>query len=92
MGAVLMMRVTAAWAASVALTSAHLGTGIVTPYLFPTSVSTTNNGNKAGKLQASDSVTLNFSEQIQASTLCSSASNSVTSQNLPGLTAQLVDN
>ena len=90
--ALMTLSITTAWAATLTLTSSHLGTATVTPFLFPTALVSMNNGTTAGKVQGGDSFTVTYSEQVQASTICSAASNSLSSQTLPGLTVQIVDN
>jgi hypothetical protein len=88
----LLVSVPAAWAATLTLTSSHLAGATVTPFLYPSSVAATNNGTTAGKVQAGDGFSVSYSEQLQATTVCSVASNTAPSQTLPGLTVQIIDN
>jgi hypothetical protein len=73
-----------AWAAGFTLTSAKLGGGAVTsPVMFPVSVTVDNKGGgHLGKPENGDIVTLVFSQQIDEPTLCSSWSNTSTTQSI----------
>jgi hypothetical protein len=66
-----------AWAASITLTSKHLGAASVsTPVLFPVSVTTANVGPNVGKIDKNDTITFVWSEVIDQPTLCSGWANS----------------
>ena len=69
----------AAYAASFTLTSQHLGSAsLTTPILYPRSIATTNNGNRVGQIQKTDTVTWTWPVAIDQTTLCSSWSNAQT--------------
>lgn len=83
-GVVLLMT-GVAWASGITLASAHLGaSAATTPAMFPAWLSFTNkSGNgTVGKVQAGDSVTFAWPQQIDETTLCSGWSNSLSSQSL----------
>ncbi len=72
-GAVLLSA-TAAYAAAVTAGSTHLGTtALAVPPLYPNSVVTANHSNRTGQLQKNDTVTIVFSRELNASTLCAGA-------------------
>jgi hypothetical protein len=83
----------AVWANTFTLSSKHLGAAsVATPQMYPTSLSTTNGGNAAGKAQKFDSLTVTYSNELQASTMCSGAPTTVGTQTLSGATATIGNN
>lgn len=76
--AVVVAAASIAYAASFSLTSAKLGaSAVATPVMFPTSVTIANKaGGTAHKPESGDTITLVYSQLLQASTICSGWSNS----------------
>lgn len=73
-----------AWAATLTLSSKHLGGAAVTsPVMYPDSVTIANkSGGTAGKPENGDIVTLVWSQPIDETTLCSGWSNSSSTQSV----------
>ena len=66
----------AAYAASLTVTSPHLGgASLTTPVMFPRSFATVNNGNRVGQIQNKDTATWTWPVAIDQTTLCSGWSN-----------------
>jgi hypothetical protein len=83
----------AVWASTLTLTSGHLGaSSLATPQMFPDSLATANGGNASGRAQKSDSLTVNYSNEIQASTICSGAATAIGTQTLTGVTVTIGNN
>src|SRR4051794_39514414 len=84
---------TAVWASTLTLSSKHLGTAsVVTPPVFPKSLSTGNGGGTAGRVQRFDTLTVTYSDEIQASSMCSGAPTTVGTQTLNGATVTVGNN
>ncbi|MDQ1684227.1 MAG: hypothetical protein QOC82_964 [Frankiaceae bacterium] len=82
--ALVLIAATAAWAAGLTLSSTHVGAAaLTTPAMFPVSVTLTNGtGGTAGKVQNGDTVTFVWSQLVDATSVCSGASNSLSTQSL----------
>ena len=82
-----------AFAAGVAASAKTIIAGVVTPpTFFVNSITDTNAGATAGKLEAGDKSVALFAGQVQQSTLCSTWSNATSTQSLAGFTFTLNDN
>src|SRR5947209_10217615 len=83
----------AVWASSLTLSTKHLGAArIATPQMFPATLSTANGGTTPGRAQKSDTLTVTYSNEIQASTMCSGATTTLGTQTLTGATATIGNN
>lgn len=93
LGALLAGTAGAVWATTFTLSAKHLGaTSLVTPSFFPTSLTTTNVGTIVGRAQQNDKLTVVYSEEVLASTICSGASTTVGTQTLTGATVTIGNN
>ena len=79
--ATVLATVTAGWAASFALATAHLGgAGLTTPVMYPYFVTTSNGSGRAspGHLDKNDTLSVVWSRPIDPPTLCSGLPNNTT--------------
>ena len=84
---------TMAGAATITASAKKLGTAtFVAPSFVPSTISTANNGARAGRADRRDTTTISYSQQVKQSTLCSSWSNASTTETLTGVTLTLNDN
>lgn len=82
-----------AYAAGFGVGSAHLGTATPPPPKFyPLSLTTANGGKTAGKLENTDTLTVTYNGEVQASTMCGGAANFTGTQTLTGVTVAVANN
>jgi hypothetical protein len=87
------LAVTGVVAAAPVVVTSHLATSTnALPAFYPTALALTNGTGTAGKADGGDQVTISFSAVIDHTTMCSSWSNTRTTEHLNNVTVQLGDN
>ena len=72
-----------AWAASLTVTSKHVGAAaLTTPVMYPVSVTTTDVNSNPGRARPGDRITFVWSRQVDEPSLCSSWANTSSTQSL----------
>lgn len=89
---VIAMTGTAAFAASLTFTVKHLAAGNLTlPVFYPNNISTTNSGTVRKPTQ-NDTLTIVYSAELQESTLCAGAPNTIGTQSIPIAVVNIANN